>query len=91
MNRSGKRPAYCEVRAGGRITLPRRVRQALGLTAGDVVRFSLADKGVLIRKARPSEMNDPFVSFTEWTSRLIIVLTRNCDPHVRMHQKQQRN
>jgi antitoxin PrlF len=69
MNRSGKRPAYSKVLAGGRITLPRRVREALGAGRGDILCFSLANGGVLIRKARPSEMNDPFVSFTEWTSQ----------------------
>jgi AbrB family looped-hinge helix DNA binding protein len=70
MNRAGKRPAYCKVLAGGRITLPRRVREALGLAAGDVVCFSLLDEGVLIRKMRPPETHDPFQSFTEWSSEV---------------------
>jgi bifunctional DNA-binding transcriptional regulator/antitoxin component of YhaV-PrlF toxin-antitoxin module len=69
MNRAGKRSAYSKVLAGGRITLPRGVREALGVVAGDVVCFSLADGTAVIRKACPAAMNDPFVSFAEWSSQ----------------------
>jgi antitoxin PrlF len=66
MNRAGKRPAYSKVLAGGRITLPRRV---LRIDAGDILCFSLAEGGVLIRKVGFPEANDPFLSFTEWSSQ----------------------
>ncbi|HET7910895.1 MAG TPA: AbrB/MazE/SpoVT family DNA-binding domain-containing protein [Pseudolabrys sp.] len=47
--------------------LPREVRARLGIRPGDTLRYRLTDQGVLIDKA-PAEADDPFASFSEWSS-----------------------
>lgn len=49
-------------------TLPRAVRQALGVGPGDVVAYAVEPgRVVLTRVARaPEAREDPFATFTEW-------------------------
>ena len=42
-----------KVFANGSTTLPKPVREALGVTAGDTVRFVISEKAVQIVKAQP--------------------------------------
>jgi antitoxin PrlF len=51
----------------GQTVIPKRVREKLGLKTGDLIRFRLGDKGVMIDKVREAE-DDPFATFNEWTS-----------------------
>jgi AbrB family looped-hinge helix DNA binding protein len=47
------------IRANGQLTVPQRVREALGLAPGDRVEFQLSGSGdVLLRKA-PARRHDP--------------------------------
>jgi AbrB family looped-hinge helix DNA binding protein len=49
-----------------RFTLPREVRDRLGLRAGDLIAYRYTEGGVLIERVEPIET--PFGSFTEWAS-----------------------
>ena len=42
------------VNCRGQTTLPEAVRDALGLEAGDKVRYVILDEGVMIRQVRPT-------------------------------------
>ncbi len=48
--------------------LPREVRERLGVAPGDTIRYVLGSEGVRLEKASPSEIDDPFASFSEWSS-----------------------
>jgi len=49
----------------GEPVIPRAVRKQLALRPGDMLRYRIADDGVLIEKT--SEADDPFTAFSEWT------------------------
>jgi AbrB family looped-hinge helix DNA binding protein len=49
-----------------RFTLPREVRDGLGLRAGDLIAYRYTEAGVVIERVEPIET--PFDSFTEWAS-----------------------
>ncbi|WP_428979863.1 AbrB/MazE/SpoVT family DNA-binding domain-containing protein [Brevundimonas naejangsanensis] len=53
-----------KIRSRGRITIPREVRDALGLQAVDVVSFSIIRDRAIMR--RFSNESDPFAYFQEW-------------------------
>jgi antitoxin PrlF len=65
--REPKRSAYSRLGADSRVTLPRAVREHLGLRAGDSLRFVIDAAGVSIARValRPDAC---FATFTEWTS-----------------------
>ena len=44
----------------GQTTLPKAVRDALGLKAGDKVRYAVLDEGVLMMPVRPTAHEAPF-------------------------------
>lgn len=48
--------------------VPRQIRERLGLKPGDTVRYRITDAGVLIEKVQPGAEEDPFATFTEWSS-----------------------
>ena len=59
---------HSRVSSKGQTVIPKAVRQKLGLKTGDLLRFRLTGKDtVTIDKVRPVE-DDPFASFSEWTS-----------------------
>ena len=49
-------------------TVPQAVRNALGVREGDELAYEIADGRVVLTKARPSPVEDPFAEFDEWTS-----------------------
>jgi len=57
-----------KIRSRGRITIPRAVRDALGLQAADVVSFSITSDQAVMR--RISSDVDPFACFQEWSGDL---------------------
>jgi antitoxin PrlF len=68
MNRPTRQPAsFSKVSVKSQTVLPRDVRDRLGIKPGDMLRYRLTDDGVLIDKA-PPEVDDPFASFSEWSS-----------------------
>ncbi len=53
------------VTSRGRTTVPREVRKALGLEAGDMLVYDLRDDRVLLRLASQS-FHEPFATFDTW-------------------------
>lgn len=69
MNRPTKRPTvFSKVSVKSQTVIPREVRERLGLQTGDTLRYRLTPEGVMIDKAPVSEADDPFATFTEWSS-----------------------
>jgi antitoxin PrlF len=59
---------HARLSSKGQAVIPKAVRQKLGLKTGDLIRFRVGEKGaVTIDKVKPAE-DDPFASFSEWTS-----------------------
>lgn len=48
--------------------IPKAVRERLGLKPGDLVRYVMRGKRVVIERARTEAEDDPFATFTEWAS-----------------------
>lgn len=48
-------------------TVPQAVRNALGLREGDELAYEIANGQVILRKARPAGVEDPFATFEEWS------------------------
>lgn len=68
MRNAKSAPAFSKVSVKSQTVLPRSVREALGVKAGDTLRYRLTKDGVLLDKA-PSEIaDDPFATFSEWSS-----------------------
>jgi antitoxin PrlF len=68
MNRPTRAPtSFSKVSVKSQTVLPRAVRNELGINPGDTLRYRLTERGVLIDKA-PSEADDPFATFSEWSS-----------------------
>ena len=69
MNRPTKKPTvFSKISVKSQTVIPREVRNQLGLQAGDTLRYRLTPNGVLIDKAPANEADDPFATFTEWSS-----------------------
>ena len=49
-------------------TIPLPVRNALRLTGGDEIVYLIEGERVVLRKASLEPVDDPFVSFSEWSS-----------------------
>ncbi len=49
-------------------TIPLPVRTALHLTAGDELAYLIEGDRVIVTKAAYGAVDDPFVSFDEWSS-----------------------
>lgn len=47
--------------------IPLEVRERLGLTPGDRLRYRVTEHGVIIDRAPATAADDPFDSFTEWS------------------------
>jgi antitoxin PrlF len=48
--------------------IPRKVRERLSLKPGDTPRYRMTESGVLLDKAPANEADDPFATFSEWSS-----------------------
>lgn len=51
-----------------RTTIPRPVRAALRLKAGDQIAYTIDDSRVILTKATTKPAADPFATFAEWVS-----------------------
>lgn len=66
---SARKPAaYSKVSVKSQTVLPRAVRDTLGVRPGDMLRYRMTEKGMLIDKAPANEADDPFAAFSEWSS-----------------------
>ncbi len=60
--------AYSTISVKSQTVLPREIRERLGIAAGDRLRYRVSRAGIIIEKADPDPMDDPFATFTEWAS-----------------------
>jgi len=52
-------------------TIPRAVREALGVREGDVLAYEIEGDRVVLKRAKPLEpVDNPFMTFTEWADEL---------------------
>lgn len=49
-------------------TIPQPIRSALRLSEGDEIAYEIAGDHVILRKAKPASVDNPFRSFEEWES-----------------------
>ncbi len=49
-------------------TIPQPVRAALHLKEGDEIAYAIEKDRVILTKAEPSALDDPFATFSEWDS-----------------------
>jgi looped-hinge helix DNA binding domain, AbrB family len=49
-------------------TIPQPVRVALHLKEGDELAYVIEDGRVILTKAQPEQVDDPFATFSEWDS-----------------------
>jgi len=69
MNRQTRTPsAFSRVSVKSQTVIPREVRDRLDLKPGDTLRYRMTEAGVLLDKAPAGEIDDPFATFTEWSS-----------------------
>lgn len=60
--------AYAKVSVKSQTVIPLQVREALGIGAGDTLRFRSTRHGIVLDKAPAAGDGDPFVAFGEWAS-----------------------
>ncbi len=69
MNRQTRKPAaFSKVSVKSQTVIPRAVRERLALKPGDTLRYRVTDDGVLLDKAPANETDEPFATFSEWSS-----------------------
>jgi antitoxin PrlF len=56
------------VSRNGRVTLPKPVRERLGLSPGDYLNYVVDKRGVRLGKETGHQVTEAFASFTEWAS-----------------------
>lgn len=49
-------------------TIPQPVRVALGVREGDAITYQIDGDRVILTKAHPAPIDDPFHTFDEWNS-----------------------
>ncbi len=59
--------ASSKLGAKGQITIPKEIRDRLGLKPGDTIRYRVTKTGVEIERATAAA-DDPFATFSEWAS-----------------------
>ena len=57
-----------KITSKARTTIPRRVREALGVREGDELAYRVQHGRVILTKAARKPANDPFATFGEWAS-----------------------
>lgn len=62
------RTVYSKLSVKSQTVLPREVRERLQIKPGDRLRYLIDDKGVRIDRVSGRDDDDPFATFTEWTS-----------------------
>jgi AbrB family looped-hinge helix DNA binding protein len=61
--------AWSKLSSDGRIVIPKRIRDHLGLRARDRVSFRITDRGVRLEKVQADQEDDPLAIFFEWNSQ----------------------
>lgn len=60
--------SFSKVSTKSQTVIPNEIRSRLGLKPGDTLRYRVTDAGILLDKASELEGDDPFATFSEWTS-----------------------
>ena len=61
--------AYSRVSVKSQTVLPREIRERLGVSPGDRLRYRVSKAGIILEKAEAELQDDPFATFTEWASQ----------------------
>lgn len=61
------KPIISKVTSKSQTVIPAVIREKLGISPGDTLRYVEKADGIMIEKARTIE-DDPFVTFTEWAT-----------------------
>jgi len=63
---------HSRITSKAQTTIPRAVREALGVGAGDTLAYDIRDDMVTIARAPPPDdpPENPFALFTEWADKL---------------------
>jgi antitoxin PrlF len=59
---------YSKLSVKSQTVLPREVRERLKVSPGDRLRYVVDEKGVRIEKEYSEREDDPFATFSEWSS-----------------------
>ncbi|MFZ1964375.1 MAG: AbrB/MazE/SpoVT family DNA-binding domain-containing protein [Roseiarcus sp.] len=59
---------YSKLSVKSQTVLPREVRERLKISPGDRLRYVVDDQGVRIEKETRAQEDDPFATFSEWSS-----------------------
>ncbi len=57
-----------KVTSKAQTTIPQPVRSALRIKPGDEIAYVIEGDRVILTKAAPTEVDDPFAAFNEWAS-----------------------
>lgn len=68
MASSKSRTVYSKVSVKSQTVLPQAVRERLHIKPGDRLRYVLDEKGVRLERSGVTEDDDPFATFSEWSS-----------------------
>lgn len=63
---------HSRISSKAQTTIPRAVREALGVREGDVLAYEIEGDRVVLKRAKPSvePSDNPFATFTEWADEL---------------------
>ena len=63
---------HSRITSKAQTTIPRAVREALGIAPGDLLAYEIRDGAVILRRAVVSNdpFENPFALFTEWADEL---------------------
>jgi antitoxin PrlF len=59
---------FSKITSKSQTVIPREIRKHLGLKPGDRVRYGLSKEGVVLQRVKDGAEDDPFATFTEWSS-----------------------
>ena len=62
------RKVYSRLTEKSKVAVPKLVRDTLGLSSGDRIRFRVTKQLVIVEKADQMDADDPFSAFSEWAS-----------------------
>jgi antitoxin PrlF len=68
MSKPETKAVFSKVSVKSQTVLPREVRERLGVGPGDRLRYVLDGGGVRLEKAFSRDEEDPFATFSEWSS-----------------------
>jgi antitoxin PrlF len=59
---------FSKLTSKSQTVIPRAVRKQLGPKPGDTVGYAMTKDGIILRKAQNKTLDDPFATFTGWSS-----------------------